>query len=459
MITQSALVNTAVGTPPSVLVRDGSGTPVAGVTVTFAVTGGGGTVLPAMPVVTDASGIATVGSWTVGATPGANTLSATATGSGITGNPVLFAATGLGFTIAARSVITQSAPLNTAVRGATLGAGAGRDWHSGGGHDGHLCGDRRGGTVLPAMPVVTDASGIATVASWTLGATQGANTLSATATRSDITGNPVLFAASGLAFTQQGLKLVGTGAVGAANQGYSVSLSADGNTAIVGGYADNGDAGAAWVWTRSGGVWTQQGSKLVGTGAVGAANQGYSVSLSADGNTAIVGGVLDNDAAGAAWVWTRSGGVWTQQGSKLVGTGAVGTPTRAFTWPSPPTATPPSLEGLETMVMLGPRGSGPGAGVSGPSRGPSWSGPAGWGRPRHFRVPLRRRQHRHRRRGLRTMVALGPRGSGPGAEESGPSRGSKLVGTGAVGNAEQGYSVSLSADGNTAIVGGDDRQQ
>jgi hypothetical protein len=43
--------------------------------------------------------------------------------------------------------------------------------------------------------------------------------------------------------------------------------------------------GAAWVYTRSNGVWTQQGSKLVGTGAVGNAEQGWSVSLSSDGNT------------------------------------------------------------------------------------------------------------------------------------------------------------------------------
>jgi hypothetical protein len=48
-------------------------------------------------------------------------------------------------------------------------------------------------------------------------------------------------------FSQQGPKLVGTGAVGNANQGVSVSLSADGNTAIVGGNADNSNAGAAWV--------------------------------------------------------------------------------------------------------------------------------------------------------------------------------------------------------------------
>ena len=87
-------------------------------------------------------------------------------------------------------------------------------------------------------------------------------------------------------FTQQGPKLVGTGALGAigiAEQGFSVALSADGNTAIVGGPGDNLDSttgaglGAAWVYTRSNGVWTQQGSKLVGTGAVGNAQQGQSV--------------------------------------------------------------------------------------------------------------------------------------------------------------------------------------
>lgn len=90
-------------------------------------------------------------------------------------------------------------------------------------------------------------------------------------------------------FSQQGPKLVGTDAAGTANQGLSVALSADGNTAIVGGGHDNGGIGAAWVYTRSGRVWIQQGSKLVGTGAVGNADQGISVALSADGNTAIVG--------------------------------------------------------------------------------------------------------------------------------------------------------------------------
>jgi antibiotic biosynthesis monooxygenase (ABM) superfamily enzyme len=136
-----------------------------------------------------------------------------------------------------------------------------------------------------------------------------------------------LFFSSQLAlaqFSQQGPKLVGTGAVGSADQGVSVALSGDGSTAIVGGIFDNREAGAAWVYTLSGGAWTQQGSKLVGADAVGPAQQGTSVALSADGNSAIVGGLTDNAETGAAWVYTRSGGVWTQQGSKLVGTGAVG---------------------------------------------------------------------------------------------------------------------------------------
>src|SRR5215472_7989508 len=119
-------------------------------------------------------------------------------------------------------------------------------------------------------------------------------------------------------FTQQGSKLVGINALGPASQGWSVALSGDGNTAIVGGREDDSGTGAAWVFTPSGGVWAQQGSKLVGTGAVGNANQGTSVALSGDGNTAIVGGPDDNfgtnSGAGAAWVFTQSGGVWSQQG-------------------------------------------------------------------------------------------------------------------------------------------------
>ena len=128
-------------------------------------------------------------------------------------------------------------------------------------------------------------------------------------------------------FIQQGGKLVGTGAVGNAYQGQSVAISGDGNTAIVAGNAGrvSGDDGripgcssltpsncawgVAWVYTRSGGVYTQKGHLvLIGGG-------GSAVAISADGSTAVVGGRGDNNYVGAAWVFAAvspsitSGGV------------------------------------------------------------------------------------------------------------------------------------------------------
>jgi hypothetical protein len=73
-------------------VTDASGNPVSGIAVTFAVASGGGTATGTSRT-TDASGVATVGSWTLGAALGANTLTATATGQGLAGNPATFNAT------------------------------------------------------------------------------------------------------------------------------------------------------------------------------------------------------------------------------------------------------------------------------------------------------------------------------------------------------------------------------
>jgi hypothetical protein len=67
-------------------------------------------------------------------------------------------------------------------------------------------------------------------------------------------------------------------------------------------------------------------SRLVAADAIGAGLQGYCVALSADGNTAFMGAPHDNADIGAARVYARIGGVWAQQGSKLVGAGAVGAP-------------------------------------------------------------------------------------------------------------------------------------
>ena len=143
------------------------------------------------------------------------------------------------------------------------------------------------------------------------------------------TGAAWVFIQNNGAWTQQ-QKLVGSNSMSMDEtvQGTSVALSADGNTAIVGGRGDNGGIGAAWVFTRTNGAWTEQ-QKLVGSGVTGSyADQGTSVALSADGNIAIVGGPQDNSdnawhRIGAAWVFTRSSGTWTEQ-QKLVGSGVTG---------------------------------------------------------------------------------------------------------------------------------------
>lgn len=137
-------------------------------------------------------------------------------------------------------------------------------------------------------------------------------------------------AASAQIYSQQGGKLVGAGAIYqqvptnaiGVSQGWGVALSGDGNTALVSGPSDNGGVGAVWVFVRQNGVaWTQQGNKLVPSDTSSFTSFGQSVALSADGNTALIGGPEDNNSMGAAWVFTRaSNGDWTQQGGKLVGT-------------------------------------------------------------------------------------------------------------------------------------------
>ena len=215
-----------------------------------------------------------------------------------------------------------------------------------------------------------------------------------------------VFARNDNSWGQQGSKLVGSGAVGPARQGLSVSLSGDGNTALVGGFADNNSVGAVWVFTRSGNFWTQQGSKLVGSNVSGGFSyQGYACALSADGNTALVGGLADSGNVGAAWVFVRNGSVWTQQGNKLVGTGAVDVASPAEQGKSVAL----SVDG-NTALIGGPNDS------------------AGYGATWVF-----------------------TRSNGVWSQQ-----GSKLVGSGAVpspGLAGQGWSVALSADGNTALVG------
>ena len=115
------------------------------------------------------------------------------------------------------------------------------------------------------------------------------------------------------------------------------------------------------------------GSELVGTGAVGGRRQGFSVAISGDGNTTIVGGIRDDAEAGAAWVFTRTGSAWTQQGDKLVGSGAVGAARQGSCDDLEGMGTPPSSAGPTTTPASAPRGCSRAAGECGRNRATSWS--------------------------------------------------------------------------------------
>lgn len=280
------------------------------------------------------------------------------------------------------------------------------------------------------------------------------------------TGAAWIFTRNGKVWTQQGAMLHGTGSIAdQAQQGTSVAMSADGNTVLIGGPRDRCDCpfdgtypGATWVFTRTAGVWTQQGDKLFGSGANGSAEQGSSVALSADGNTAIIGGPLDNSGAGAAWIFTRSGDAWTQEGSKLVGISLTGTSGRGYSV---------AISGDGNTVLIGaPSGVDGGSAFLFTRDGGGWTQQSqfiGFGGVSQPGSPLR----------FGASVALSYDGTtamvgGPGdSTEVGAAwvfvpalngewamQGPKLTGTTENNGGRQGTSVSLSADGNTAVIGG-----
>jgi len=193
---QTATAGTAVATDPSVIVKDAFGNPVSGVSVAFAVASGGGSGTGLTPT-TNSSGIATITSWTLGPTAGSNTL--TATKAGLTGSPITFNATGVAGAaakIAINAGNSQTATVGTAV--AISPSVIVKD-----ANDNVVSGVSitfvvaTGGGSGTGLTTTTNASGIATVGSWTLGNTAGSNTM--TVTKGGLTGSPITFSATGVA--------------------------------------------------------------------------------------------------------------------------------------------------------------------------------------------------------------------------------------------------------------------
>lgn len=193
---QTGTAGGPVATPPSVKVTDANGNPVAGFTVVFAPGAASGTVSGGTAV-TNASGIAAVLNWILGTTPGAQTLVATA--GTLSGSPITFNATAVA-PVPSRIVYNdgdgQTARVSTAVNitpsvkvvdPAGIGVPGVAVTFS----------ITSGGGSVPGSDAVTNVNGFASPTSWILGASPGANTLTATA--GSLQGSPVTFNATGVA--------------------------------------------------------------------------------------------------------------------------------------------------------------------------------------------------------------------------------------------------------------------
>jgi hypothetical protein len=132
-----------------------------------------------------------------------------------------------------------------------------------------------------------------------------------------LAGAVYVFTGSGSTWSQQA-KLVSDDIVSNDRFGHSVSINIDGTCIIVGVNRDDGYVGAAYVFTRSGSTWTQQ-AKLTASDGQANDNFGWSVSITAAGNIALIsatsedGGAGDPiSGAGAAYIFERSGSTWTE---------------------------------------------------------------------------------------------------------------------------------------------------
>ena len=137
-------------------------------------------------------------------------------------------------------------------------------------------------------------------------------TLSYSAAPLYATGAAYVFTRSGTSWSQQA-KLQSSDIE--ANDYFGISVAIDGDTMVAGAYAEDagaGNTGAAYVFTRSGTTWSQQ-AKLTASDAQASDELGRSAAI--DGDTVVVGARFEDTGgsnAGAAYVFTRSGTTWTQ---------------------------------------------------------------------------------------------------------------------------------------------------
>ncbi len=137
-------------------------------------------------------------------------------------------------------------------------------------------------------------------------------------------GSAYVFTRSGTMWSQQAKLTAGDGAPG---DQFGLSVALSGDTALVGAYLDDtsagADAGSAYIFTRSGTLWSQQAKLIAGDGA---SPDRFGISVALSGNTALVGAYVDDTPAGgdagSAYIFTRSGTLWSQQAKLTASDGA-----------------------------------------------------------------------------------------------------------------------------------------
>jgi len=132
-------------------------------------------------------------------------------------------------------------------------------------------------------------------------------------------GSAYVFVRSGSRWTEAA-KLVASDP--SLNDTFGEAVAVSGDTVVIGAPQDNHagglDAGSAYVFVRNGGAWTEQ-AKLTASDASASDRFGWSVALA--GDIVVIGVPLDDHAggadAGSAYVFARSDGVWTEQAHLL----------------------------------------------------------------------------------------------------------------------------------------------
>jgi len=139
-------------------------------------------------------------------------------------------------------------------------------------------------------------------------------------------GAAYVFDGSGASWVQSGELVPDDGVM---TEFFGLAVAVSGSTALVGAYnqrvGNNSGQGSAYVYSASNGNWTQQ-QKL--TASDGAASARFGLSVALDGSTALIGSYFANvdgrSHQGAAYLFTESGGTWTEAGKLVASDGAAG---------------------------------------------------------------------------------------------------------------------------------------